>query len=125
MPKLTLRPMSAKECEAFCATNKANFARERMKADYQTLSQATEVVEKKYRTLLPNGQKTPNHYFYKLADENAQLVGDVWLFVDPGTQEGFLYMIQIEASFRGKGLGKRQWKPSRVKVASLGHVFSG
>ncbi|MCB0416366.1 MAG: GNAT family N-acetyltransferase [Bdellovibrionaceae bacterium] len=119
MTSINLRSMSPEEFESFCTANKEDFAKQRAVTDYLSLEESKSVVEDKYKKLLPEGQATPGHYFFK-GEVAGKPVGDGWIFVDASTGESFLYMIQVEPSQRGKGFGKLLLAALELHAQKLG-----
>lgn len=69
-----------------------------------------EEADAQVRKFIPDGLKTPGHYFLYVFDEDVK-VGKIWLEVrQRGEIEAYLWDIFIDENFRGKGYGKKSMK---------------
>lgn len=63
-------------------------------------------AEEQIKRFVPNGLKTPNHYFMHIVSE-GQKIGNLWLEIRKrGATEAYLWDILINEDQRGKGYGK-------------------
>lgn len=87
-----------------------------------------------FDALLPQGRLTKNHYIYSIADENDRdrKVGIIWYALGaPNQPEGtiFLYDIEVEPAFRGRGYGRAALRLLEHRAKEMGagrialHVF--
>ncbi len=128
---LKLIPMTQPEYEAFLARIIPDYAAENVRAGYWDEAEALEKSRKQTEELLLQGLQTKNHYLYTLYDgENA--VGMIWLRadVDRPKKSGFIFDVEIDEKFRGKGYGKQvmlliEDKARELGLQSIGlHVFA-
>jgi len=92
-----------------------------------TLEKAKKQAQKEIDELLPQGQKTPNNFFYTIFI-NDEIVGYIWLLKHA---KSVLYIsdIYIYSKYRSKGYGTRalSWistKARRLEFQSIKlHVF--
>lgn len=66
-------------------------------------SEADENIKQNQQATMPEGRPAVGHYLFK-AIHNNESVGSVWLN-DQGSS-WFIYVIEIDESHRGKGLGR-------------------
>ncbi len=129
MPKLV--PMTQAEYEAFLVRLIPEYAADNVKAGYWDESEALEKSRKQTESLLPQGLQTKDHYFNTLYDGD-EAVGLIWLRaeMDRPRTSGFIFDVQIEEKFRGKGYGKQvmlliEEKARELGLKSIGlHVFA-
>jgi len=66
------------------------------------------IREKMWNQILPQGQETPNNYFWILHDANTnKKVGYLWLFTKPENKILFIGQIFVDEEFRGRGYGTK------------------
>lgn len=108
------------------------YAEENVKVGYWTPGEALQRSRETHDRLLTEGIKTEGHHFFKVLDSgNEQLVGHLWIRVEPGEdRRAFIFDVYIEEEHRGKGYGKAMMlaleaKAKRMKLTSLAlHVFA-
>ena len=87
--------------------------------------------KKEFNTLLPNGLKSENQYLHIIINDENENIGIMWFSTESnhGDNEAFLYDIEINKEYRGKGYGHESMEllESKVKEFNLGsislHVF--
>ena len=87
--------------------------------------------KKEFNTLLPNGLKSENQYLHIIINDENENIGIMWFSTESnhGDNEAFLYDIEINKEYRGKGYGRESMKllESKIKEFKLGsiclHVF--
>jgi ribosomal protein S18 acetylase RimI-like enzyme len=105
---VTLRPMTSSEFEAYIPGLRESYARERAKNLSDSLDSQLAEADKQISGLLPQGVQTPNHFLWQvMAEEEGTLisVGVLWVFLDTAAQKAFIYDIQIDQPYQGKGYG--------------------
>ncbi len=125
-----LVPMTQAEYEAFLARLIPEYAADNVKAGYWDESEALEKSRKQTESLLPQGLQTKDHYLYTLYDGD-EAVGLIWLRadVDQPKKSGFIFDVEIDEKFRGKGYGRQimlliEKKARELGLKSIGlHVF--
>ncbi len=126
-----LVPMTQAEYEAFFARLIPEYAADNVKAGYWDESEALEKSRKQTESLLPQGLQTKDHYLYTLYDGD-EAVGLIWLRaeMDRPKKSGFIFDVEIDQKFRGKGYGKQAMLLIEDKARELGlqsiglHVFA-
>jgi len=109
------------------------YARENIRAGYWSEEEGLQKSRESLERLLPDGVSTKNQYLYKIQDvEMGQNIGIIWLNtrLDSPKPTGFIYDIEIDEEFRGKGYGKQAMLALEEKARELGlasialHVFA-
>lgn len=79
-----------------------------------------EEAESQVKRFVPDGVKTPGHYFLYVVEENEK-IGDIWIEIRTrGEVEAFLWNITIDEKYRGKGYGKETMNSLEVFVREKG-----
>lgn len=103
---MKLKAMTEQDFEVYQNIEIPRYAKENEKPRGMSAEEALEFSKKSFANLLPNGIKTPNHFFFILEDEKR--IGTLWLFIrqENNRKNLFVYNIEIEESRRGQGHGK-------------------
>lgn len=119
---MTLRfePMTESEYQTFITAQSLSYAEDRARLDFETMDEARQAVKEMHRQLLPQGRSTPLHHFFNVCLSQAQVVGHVWLKVDPQTRLAWLYYIEIDPAQRGRGYGEQAMHLVMAKAKDLG-----
>jgi GNAT superfamily N-acetyltransferase len=127
---VALVPMSSEESEIHLEQSRRQYVSEMAVADGVGDEIAERRVEEQMKHLLPDGPQTPGHRFlWILADPDQGPVG--WTWLGPAGEGGdhYIYEIEIESAFRGRGLGGNAIDRIELLVAEIGatrlglHVF--
>jgi ribosomal protein S18 acetylase RimI-like enzyme len=124
---MEVKPMTPEEFSIFMEKSIISYANEKTRSGNWTEGEALDKAEEDYQRLLPQGEKTKNNYLFSLYDGNA-CIGSFWIAVRPN-HTGYIYNIEIEEEFRGRGFGKSAMKEIEIKAKELGlnkielHVF--
>jgi ribosomal protein S18 acetylase RimI-like enzyme len=105
---VTLRPMTSSEFAAYIAGLRESYARDRAKNLRDSLESQLAEADQQISELLPQGVQTPNHFLWQVIaeEEGASIpVGNLWVFVDTEARKAFIYDIQIDQPYQGKGYG--------------------
>ena len=105
---VTLRPMTSSEFEAYIPVLLEGYARERANNLHDSLESQLAEAEKQTSELLPQGVQTPNHFLWHVIAEErgaSVTVGNLWVFPDTAAHKAFIYDIQIDQPYQGKGYG--------------------
>lgn len=105
-PTVTLRPMTEDEYKTLRAWLDEDYAQDVARAMDIPIEEARVAAAKQMADLLKDGLATEGHYLWKIVAEQGDVVGDLWLLVDPAKRRGFIYFIGIDEAYRGKGYGK-------------------
>jgi ribosomal protein S18 acetylase RimI-like enzyme len=130
-----LRPLRADELPAFIEEGRASYARDMVAQAGLTQEQAEQKAENDWARLLPNGAIGPGHHLYVIEDtETGGRVGILWLAERSTDFDGtaaFVYSIEIDEEFRGRGYGREAMLLAEDEVRSWGlshialNVFGG
>ena len=130
---IRLVPMSESELPLFLDKAIPSYAAENVQAGYWSQTDALEKSHKEFANLLPEGVKSKGQYLFQVEDaETKERVGIIWLNArtDIPRPSGFIYDIELDEKFRGKGYGKQTMLAIEEKARELGlksiglHVFA-
>ena len=130
---IRLVPMSESELPLFLDKAIPSYAAENVRAGYWSETDALEKSRKEFDNLLPEGVKSKGQYLFQVEDaETKERVGIIWLNArtDIPRPSGFIYDIEMDEKFRGKGYGKQTMLAIEEKARELGlksiglHVFA-
>lgn len=127
---MTLNLISEIDFDEYFKQAIIGYAKEKVASSNWAEEEAFERAEKEFTFLLPNGEKTENHYIYSIV-KNNQKVGVIWLGqASPQRKnEGYIYDFVIFDEFQGKGYGKQAVREIDNKAKEIGmnrmelHVF--
>jgi len=109
------------------------YAADKVRAGNDVEDGAVERSRKEFESFMPEGQETKGHYFFSVVDDmTKESVGMVWYADAPGrlTDMLWIYDIEIDARWRGKGYGTAVMRMVEEKARELGkkrvglHVFA-
>lgn len=124
--KVELREMTAVEFDSFLSRSIIEYAKGKEEAESMTPEAAMELSKRTFAELLPKGLSSKDQYLYSYTLED-KTVGNVWI-----AKRGdgcFIYELYLDASLRGKGLGKQLMALIDQQALKLGfktirlHVF--
>ena len=101
-----LRPMTVPEYNAFMAALRVSYGAERAQAEDFPLDLAQAEADAQIAQLLPQGIRTPYHYFWRIIAEDGEAVGSLWVNHKLSDHRAFIYDIEIDDAQRGKGYGE-------------------
>jgi ribosomal protein S18 acetylase RimI-like enzyme len=92
-----------------------------MMTDRESFEEALRTTRTQHQVMLPQGLRTPGHYFFTVqdADQDKQ-VGYVWFACRPSSPELSLYHILIKQPDRRKGYGRSVLLAIEGKAKELG-----
>jgi RimJ/RimL family protein N-acetyltransferase len=108
------------------------YALDKVRAGNLEKDAAIEASRKEFEAILPNGLFTKDNYFFAIRDpELGENVGIIWFNTNRPNEpkSAFIYDIEIDEKFRGKGYGSAALVLLESKVQELGknkislHVF--
>ena len=71
---------------SYMREHEEEYARDRMKTDYESYGDALKTIQEQHRSILSKGLSTSNHYFYTLkGKQSGSEVGHIWLSTKPET----------------------------------------
>lgn len=129
--RVTIAEMTPDEFAWFQKRSHDNYSADVARANGLPLDQARIAAAKQIEEILPNGMKTPRHFFYSIRDPDKNHVGSLWWGVRDvfGKECCFIYDIHIIENHRGKSYGSQalRWLEIQVKALAIDdirlHVF--
>jgi ribosomal protein S18 acetylase RimI-like enzyme len=104
---LNLVKMTQTEFPGYIDQVETNYAEELYSNHYMTLEAARERSRKQTREALAQGVETPGHLLFTVRDqETQQRVGILWIGIFSEQNEAWIYDIEIDAAYRGRGYGR-------------------
>ncbi|WP_455675655.1 GNAT family N-acetyltransferase [Pradoshia sp.] len=122
-----LEEMKSDEFQQYLDFAIKNYAAEHVKAGNWDETEAVSKAALEYEKLLPDGEKTNNHFLFTIRD-GEQDIGIIWL-AKRSADKGFIYDIYIKEGNQGRGYGKKAMKEIENVAKKLGlnriglHVF--
>ncbi|MFT8391030.1 MAG: GNAT family N-acetyltransferase [Sporolactobacillus sp.] len=106
---LRLIPMATSLFAPYVSRLIQEYAVEKQRAGTWLPDQALAYSENEFRRLLPQGQSTPNHYFFSFVDQSGQPIGVIWLHYSQAdrSRQAFIYDFEIFEPFQGQGYGQK------------------
>jgi ribosomal protein S18 acetylase RimI-like enzyme len=126
-----IRPLREDEYDLFIRRGMAFYVDDMVRAGIdRDVAQAK--ADKDLPQLLPRGLETPDHYMYAIEDE-GRFAGYLWLCNRDGElgHSLFVYAVEINEEFRGRGLGRAAMVFAEEQARQLGiakvalNVFGG
>jgi ribosomal protein S18 acetylase RimI-like enzyme len=107
MSGVALRPMLPDEYPAFLEASKRGYAQQIEELADQTAEFAKRKSEEDHAAILPEGLETPNHAIF-VVEDGGERVGVLWLAEreSGGRQVLYIYDVEIDETYRGRGLGR-------------------
>lgn len=130
-PATSLVPMTEAQLADYLLRAIPAYARDKVASGQWTESEALARSRKNYAELLPEGVATPDHHLYVMHDEQAVVVGELWIggHEQAGRRVAFVYDVAVHPEHRRKGHAERAFQALEGVVRSLGlagiglHVF--
>jgi ribosomal protein S18 acetylase RimI-like enzyme len=120
---MQLLPMLESDFEAFKSKVLYDYAADLLKADGGSLDEALARATQIFAKVLPDGQHTPNQYFFTL-DETELPVSVGWLWLAKVTSErgngAYIYSIFVWPQYRGQGFGTCALQAAEEWATKLG-----
>jgi RimJ/RimL family protein N-acetyltransferase len=130
-----LRPLRDDEFDAYIEHGKVWYARDLTVNGGAPPEQAKKKAEEDWEMLLPERLDSPGHHVFAVEEvATGERVGDCWLAERDTQFEGkvaFVYSIEIDERFRGRGFGKQAMLLLEDEARALGltrislNVFGG
>ncbi|HVK61768.1 MAG TPA: GNAT family N-acetyltransferase [Bdellovibrionales bacterium] len=129
---IELRLMTESGFEKYRAESLLSYADNKKKAENLTDTQAKQVAEDSFNTLLPIGIETPDHFLFDVVEQGSgDVVGTLWFAKksDKAQAYAWVYDIVLKESARGKGYGQKTMELLEVEAQKRGlsaislHVF--
>lgn len=103
--KLSIIEMNEKEYKNFSEFSFNDYIQTRMKVDRTSYEKAFKFCRDQTNSLLKDGFRTKDHFFYKLVVED-QAGGHLWCHLNRYTNSIFIYDLHVFEEWRGRGIGK-------------------
>ena len=132
-PNVRLSPMTDDDFKTYLEHDIVRYAQENVKAGYWSEAEALDRSRQAHQRLLPEGQATKDHYFFRIEDiETKDRIGALWLSVDHTSARavGFIYDLFVDEPFRRKGYAHQAMLALEDTAKELGletlalHVFA-
>ncbi len=128
---VTLEPMTPEVYERWRAASITGYAADKVRIGAWPAETAEARSAEAYAALLPDGLATPGHDLRSIVADTGEVVGVLWFAPSdhPSGTVAFIYDIEIDAAFRGRGFGRAAMAALEPLVRSLGydaialHVF--
>ncbi|HET8906882.1 MAG TPA: GNAT family N-acetyltransferase [Ktedonobacterales bacterium] len=117
---INLRPMTESDYQRLRAAIFEDYARETASVRSISIEEGRAAASRQFDDLLPEGIASQGHHFWRIADGVAGDVGDLWVFIDRGKQQAFIYFIGIDEPHRGHGYSKAAMLALEAAVKPLG-----
>jgi GNAT superfamily N-acetyltransferase len=106
-PRVTLRPMSEQEYEAWSERSVEAYAGEMAASTGRDVAALRERAAIEFAHFLPNGQATAGHRLLTVVDDAGVAVGSLWLGPDRRDPNCvFVFDIEIAPQERNRGIGR-------------------
>ncbi|MEJ5226116.1 MAG: GNAT family N-acetyltransferase [Anaerolineales bacterium] len=129
---ITLSPMSDTDFHMFLRRAVPQYAYDQMRSGNWPAEQAAARAQQEFQQLLPQGPRTPGHFFMNILAEDTK-VGMLWFVMDQSRAQptAFLADFFIFGEFRNRGYGlpamaaleeaARAQGAQRIEVQVFGH----
>jgi GNAT superfamily N-acetyltransferase len=123
MGNVKLEPMTDAEFESFLERETEDFATQNVDAGQWLQEEASAQSRTVHASLLPDGNRTANHFFLMIREEGAgKDVGTAWFAISDRSlvKEAFVYYLEVFEAWRGKGFGVKALLAIERKARELG-----
>jgi ribosomal protein S18 acetylase RimI-like enzyme len=123
---MQLLPMNEIDFAFWSRRSKESYIQDKMRANGYTRSEAEQIAEEDFQTMLHEGLHTHNNFLLKIIKDEAD-VGFLWFCIRH--EKAFLCDFIIEEPYRRKGIGQEAMRSFEGVVKRLGlkkmglHVF--
>lgn len=118
---VTLQPMTKREFEHYMRYAIEDYAKDKVAAGNWHEDEALALSKATYERLLPDNEKTDNHYLMSVFHEEL-VVGMIWIAqqAPENPSAGYIYDFVIFEQYQGQGYGKQTMKEVEVLAKELG-----
>ena len=116
----SLVPIQPDEIPRWLAQQRKDYIEARVRSG-EDQAHATRIADLQITQLFPDGRPAPGQHVYRVFDGES-VVGSIWIghALDGPTDSWWVYDIQIEEPFRGRGLGKEAMLIAEAKARDGG-----
>jgi ribosomal protein S18 acetylase RimI-like enzyme len=114
-----LVPMSATRYPSWVTETITGFAEQQVASGSFPEPEARAYAESAFHELLPEGLLTRGHHVWSAYDGDLE-VGYLWLAVDPGNGDGYVYDVAVSQDRQGRGYGRALMLAGEKAALSLG-----
>jgi GNAT superfamily N-acetyltransferase len=119
--QIHLKPVADSELNEFLGIFQPRYIEERMHSDLLSHGESRVFVERQWKTLLPEGTRSPGHYFLWAVDQTEDArIGLLWLFFDASIHQTFIYQIEVFGPRQRRGYGRQLLKEAECFARKLG-----
>jgi ribosomal protein S18 acetylase RimI-like enzyme len=119
--RIVLRPMTEETFRAYLREHEEEYAHDRMITDRESFEEALRTTRTQHEAMLPQGLRTPGHYFFTVHGEDQhKQVGYVWFACRPPSPQLSLYHILIKQADRRQGYGRSVLSVIEDRAKELG-----
>jgi RimJ/RimL family protein N-acetyltransferase len=114
--------MNEAEFDAFMEISVADHIQGQITAGYWQPEEAEENMERLRGLILPQGQATPNQFFYRIQDHENHQVGGLWYMIAERDRKQFIFVIDIQIfeQSRRRGYGTKAFRLMEDQARELG-----
>lgn len=129
---IKLIPISQPDFDSFLERDISTYAEQKVRSGNWQPEEALELSRKEHAQLLPEGRASKDQYLYTITEEGTgQKLGILWVNVkmEGSHKVAWIYDIEIDEAFRGKGYGKAALSALDELLTGMGvenvglHVF--
>lgn len=124
---VTLQPMTPEKWERWRVAAIRAYASDKARVGAWPAEEAEARSAAEFARLLPEGQATIGHEFRHIVDDAGAIVGVLWLapLGEVGHGTAFIYDIEIDEPFRGRGHGRAALVALEPLARGLGYDAIG
>ncbi len=121
MSGVHLLPLTEDEYAAWADASTQAYAAQQVQAGLLTRVEAEAVAREQLALLLPQGLRTPSHHLWTARLDEA-VVGHLWIQLRPRPDgaEAYILDVAVDASARGRGLGRATMLLAETHALALG-----
>ena len=128
---LELKPMNQDIYNNYIQNAISQYAEEGAKSRKINFDEALQLANVEFNSLLPDGLQSKNQFLNIIVNDENENIGIMWFSTESnhGDNEAFIYDIEVNKEYRGKGYGRESMKLLESKVKELNleviglHVF--
>jgi ribosomal protein S18 acetylase RimI-like enzyme len=121
VPAVRLRPMTAEEFDAWRGRAVEDYAADLTRTGRTPAEDAPRKAEESFRSLLPKGIDTVDHVLWIGEDaESGERIGTLWLGPADDPTRAWVWTVEVDEPFRGRGYGTALMKAFETEAAARG-----